>query len=314
MILPYLPPLRFFASVDRPLERYFTEIVKAERPSREADLWMEAQERLAQLEVLVCRAKQLQDQHWAVGRAQSDAVHRARPERQGTSHCLARFASSGLYVDAPHVRAQTVDGSLLLLRTAIRQDLELSSAPQDLRRSRRAQRAEPSPRAPRSYAAGLGLRCPDRPGAEERGAQARRKGERAERPGVVRERSRTARPFGAPPRRAAAEQLSESGSLLDDITARGAEIRERLRHMLRRHDYPANTKSQVLASPSSIIIPAKPSGRGAISFGTERSLSRQILRSSLLSLADVLPREAQGRAQASRREATNPRAAEGAYP
>ena len=69
--IPYLPPLRFFASIDRPMEKFFTEVVKAERPSREADLWMEAQERLAQMDVLVCRAKQLQDQHWIVGRAQS---------------------------------------------------------------------------------------------------------------------------------------------------------------------------------------------------------------------------------------------------
>ena len=78
MKLPYLPPLRFFASVGRPLERYFTEIVKAQRPSREADLWMEAQERLAQLDFLLWRVKDLQEKHWNVLSAQAAAVHDGR--------------------------------------------------------------------------------------------------------------------------------------------------------------------------------------------------------------------------------------------
>jgi hypothetical protein len=92
MILPDLPPLRFFASLRRPLERYFTEIVKAERPTREADLWMEAQERLAQLDFLVCRAKQVQDQHWKVMSEQRDAVFRGRTPSD-RARIIASFAS-----------------------------------------------------------------------------------------------------------------------------------------------------------------------------------------------------------------------------
>jgi hypothetical protein len=97
MKLPHLPPLRFFASVGRPLERYFTEIVKAERPSREADLWMEAQERLAQLDFLLCRAVDLQKKHWSVMSAQVDAVNTGQTpsdrERIRTSADSRRRAS-----------------------------------------------------------------------------------------------------------------------------------------------------------------------------------------------------------------------------
>jgi hypothetical protein len=75
---PFLPPLRFFASVDRLLEKYFTEIVKAERLSREGNLWEEAQERLAQLDFLLCRVKDLQAKHWTVMSAQADAVTSAQ--------------------------------------------------------------------------------------------------------------------------------------------------------------------------------------------------------------------------------------------
>jgi hypothetical protein len=99
MNFPNLPPLRFFASVGQPLDRYFTEIVKAslERPSRAADLWTEAQERLAQLDFLYYCAKNLQEKHWNVISAQAHAVTSAQTpsdkQRARTSAASRRQAA-----------------------------------------------------------------------------------------------------------------------------------------------------------------------------------------------------------------------------
>ena len=84
MINYHQRPLRFFASLGRPLERFFTDIVKVQdRQTREAHLWMEAEERLAQLDFLVSRSEQLQHQHGNVWRAMIDASRRAREESGG---------------------------------------------------------------------------------------------------------------------------------------------------------------------------------------------------------------------------------------
>jgi len=78
MISYHQHPLDFFASLATPLKRFFTEIAKVQdRQTREAHLWMEAEERLAQLDFLIVRSKKLQDQHSKVMRAQCDAVKSA---------------------------------------------------------------------------------------------------------------------------------------------------------------------------------------------------------------------------------------------
>lgn len=53
--------LNFFASLTTPLKRFFIEIAGVQdRRTREADLWMEAEERLAQIDFLLGRVKTLQ--------------------------------------------------------------------------------------------------------------------------------------------------------------------------------------------------------------------------------------------------------------
>src|SRR4051812_23957882 len=78
MISYHKHPLYFFGSLTAPLKRFFTEIIRVQdRQTREAHLWMEAEERLAQLDFLIVRSRMLQDQHSKVIRAQSDAVQTA---------------------------------------------------------------------------------------------------------------------------------------------------------------------------------------------------------------------------------------------
>ena len=73
----HLRPLTFFASIGRPLERYFTEVVKAQGETLEAELWIEAEDRLAQLDHLVARIKELQQNTLDLGRESAAAFREA---------------------------------------------------------------------------------------------------------------------------------------------------------------------------------------------------------------------------------------------
>src|SRR5215831_10469679 len=85
MISYHQHPLYFFAPLSTPLQRFFTNILKVQdRQTREAHLWMEAEERLAQLDFLIVRSKTLQDQHSEVMRAQSEAVQTALAQSRST--------------------------------------------------------------------------------------------------------------------------------------------------------------------------------------------------------------------------------------
>src|SRR5207249_8114506 len=97
------------ASLGTPLKRFFTAIVKVQdHQTREAHLWMEAEERLAQLDFLVVRSKKLQHQHGKVWRAMIDASRRAREESGGDKARL--LASPALHESN---RLVTLDRGLL---------------------------------------------------------------------------------------------------------------------------------------------------------------------------------------------------------
>jgi hypothetical protein len=72
----YPRPLRFFTSLGRPLERYLAEILKIRAKTAEVggtpevERWKEAEERLAQLDFLICRITELQE-HYRKYRASS---------------------------------------------------------------------------------------------------------------------------------------------------------------------------------------------------------------------------------------------------
>jgi hypothetical protein len=74
-------PLNFFASIGRPLERYFTEVIRAQGETIDAELSIEAEGRLGQLDFLIDRIKELQDRFFSSPeRAESERVSALRDD------------------------------------------------------------------------------------------------------------------------------------------------------------------------------------------------------------------------------------------
>jgi hypothetical protein len=98
----HLRPLTFFASIGRPLERYFTEVIRAQGETIKAELWMEAEERLGQLDFLIHRITELQNRIADAQRRMREAIQLNFDNNSGDK---ARLFSSPEHAESERLSA-----------------------------------------------------------------------------------------------------------------------------------------------------------------------------------------------------------------